>query len=568
MLLQKGLILPLLFFIICGFLVYGNGLRNEFVADDTQQIVNNPVISNLTNIPSFFRGSTFYSGSDTLSGVYYKPVTVTFFALLSIYLGKTAFVFHLAQLLLHITNAYLLFLVLKYFFRTKLALVLSTIFLVHPANSESVLYISATQEVLFFFLGITAVCFMTTQSKKQYLFVSAFLLLVSLLSKETGILFLVISGIFVFLFKRKNKLLTMVSLAAVFLTYVVLRISAVGVNVTSNQLPLTQLNLATRLLMVPWLLYTYLLKLFFPLALSSSYQFFYQEVDFTHFFVPLLVDLVVVLLIFVVGFLLNKKARPYFKTYLFFVMWFGLGIGMLLQIIPLDAALAERWLYFPMVGMLGMIGVVLTAFQIRLFSLPIKAIVIGVLLLLSMRSVARTFDWKDYFTLAQHDIGVTPNSPDLEDVIGVTYLQQGQLDKAKLHLDKSLALSPNFQNYNNLGLYYFAQKDYAAAEAAFLQSLAIHETYQATENIVVVSFFTKPPEETKILASTALSKYPQNPKLWLVLGLTNYKLNLHDEALAATKKAYSYNSSPEIGQYYEKMVKKEPLQIDFGNRPE
>jgi hypothetical protein len=82
---------------------------------------------------------------------------------------------------------------------------LSLVFLVHPINSEAVLYISATQEVLYFVFGILAVLILAETRTNTYYYLSIPCLLLSLLSKETGALFMVVSLFYLKLF-RKNHL--------------------------------------------------------------------------------------------------------------------------------------------------------------------------------------------------------------------------------------------------------------------------------------------------------------------------------------------------------------------------
>lgn len=46
--------------IIVGFLVFFNSLFNAFAYDDDLQIVSNPLVHSLVNIPYFFMGGSFF----------------------------------------------------------------------------------------------------------------------------------------------------------------------------------------------------------------------------------------------------------------------------------------------------------------------------------------------------------------------------------------------------------------------------------------------------------------------------------------------------------------------------
>jgi len=184
---------------VVGVIVFTNGLFNGFVLDDISQIIDNSNIHSITNFFSFFTGSTFYGGGGQLIGVYYKPITLGVYSLLYSIFGAEPFWFHLFQLILHITNVSILFLVLRRFFKSPTSLILSLIFLIHPINSESVYYISAIQDVLFFFFGIVGLWLIINYKSDKYLLFAGISLFLSLLSKESGVLFIVISIIYTFL---------------------------------------------------------------------------------------------------------------------------------------------------------------------------------------------------------------------------------------------------------------------------------------------------------------------------------------------------------------------------------
>ena len=321
-----------------GLIVFTNGLFNGFVADDGSQIIDNPVIHSISNIFSFFSGSTFYNGGVLNRGVYYKPLLNTFFSFVYIVFGPVSFWFHFFQIGLHIANASILFLLLKRFFRLSLALFFSLVFLVHPINSEAVFYISASQEMLFFFFGMVALHILTkAQSQKQLLLATGFLLL-SLLSKESGILFFGAALAYTAMFRRRYILPLLGYLSTAFVVYILLRIHAIGALTYPSNAPIGSLSLLQRLINTPAMFLVYLKTLFFPRDLSSSYQWAYTQIDLSNFLFPLLIDLSFIAIICSMASVLHKKhPKQYFKTYTFFAIWFFIGILLHLQIFPLDA---------------------------------------------------------------------------------------------------------------------------------------------------------------------------------------------------------------------------------------
>ena len=103
--------------VVIGLALYASCFTHPFVWDDEEQILANNSITSLSNIPEFFLGSTFNSGgSANLTGLYYKPILTTSYALLYSFFGTNPFGYHVFQVLLHISNALLLFYFLRNFF--------------------------------------------------------------------------------------------------------------------------------------------------------------------------------------------------------------------------------------------------------------------------------------------------------------------------------------------------------------------------------------------------------------------------------------------------------------------
>src|SRR5678816_1961657 len=119
---------------VIGFAVFFTGLNNPFQGDDQFQIVDNKAVHSIANLPSFFTHSTFYNG-ENLVGVFYRPLMTTTFSLLYTFFGANPLPYHLVQIALCIAGAFLVYLVLKHFFKKiYVALPLALIFMVHPLN--------------------------------------------------------------------------------------------------------------------------------------------------------------------------------------------------------------------------------------------------------------------------------------------------------------------------------------------------------------------------------------------------------------------------------------------------
>lgn len=194
-----------LILISLGLWVYFNSLFNNFIGDDYDQIIRNTAVHHIANIPKFFLGSTYESGGeDRLVGIYYRPIMLTIFSLVYSFFGEQPLYFHLFQVAIHIANAILVYIFLRQFLKNGVAFFASLIFLVHPINNETAVYVANLQDALFFFFGMLAL--VLTQQKrlsiKKYFLILLFLLL-SLFSKESGVLFLIIFLIYILIFNRK-----------------------------------------------------------------------------------------------------------------------------------------------------------------------------------------------------------------------------------------------------------------------------------------------------------------------------------------------------------------------------
>ncbi|HEX7041724.1 MAG TPA: glycosyltransferase family 39 protein [Patescibacteria group bacterium] len=553
------------YIILIGIIVLFFGIFNGFVGDDQIQIVKNPAVSSLSNWPYLLTGGTFFSQQSKLGGFSYKPFLNLSYAL-SYFVGSgSPFSFHLIQIIVFIINSIFVFFIFRRFFGIYLSIFLSLIFLTHPINSESAFYIADMQEVLFFFFGSLAfLILLKYKSIKALVFISL-LLLFSLLSKESGVLFVFISLFYIFLFERRIFLKFLGFILIISGLYLALRIYSIGLfnnNILTSSI--SSLNIWGRLINIPSIVFFYLKTFFYPINLAMSYQWVIRSITFYSFFLPLVIDLIFLSSVLFLGIYLKKIKSKVFKEYLFFAFWFGVGISLHLQLIPLDQTVSDRWFYFPIVGLLGMIGILVSAVKFKNNHILIFLLAMSLIISLSFRTFIRSFDWKDSLSIASSDIKVSKEAFGIENELSSAYIQLKDFKEAKLHAQKSIDIRPTQTSYIDLGVADTFLGEYDSAYKAYKNSLKFGDYYVAYENLAALSIvYGNPAENISYIKNISLKKFPNDAKLWLYLAILEYRNNLVKDAKYDIKKAYLISGSSSIIPVYNAITNGEKVNTFF-----
>lgn len=495
---------------IIGFIVFGNTLVNGFVWDDYAFILN--ISSGHTlNLVRLLGPNVFNLAS------YYRPIPAIYFALIYAVAHSHAFLYHLIQIILHIINTLLVFFLFRSLFNLKviendefdqeyfenlsgsqqikymrehghptkineaintyephsltLSLFLSLIFLVHPINVESVSYIASAPSELLFFFGMSALLLSINKNiiGPKILFISG-LTLLSLLSKETGFLFLLMILVFQILFYRKRILEFCLFEGIALAIYFFFRLE-IG-KVYSDKplftwpLPIGYISFLERIINIPAIFLYYIQTFFYPLRLSILQIWIVTHPTLQDFYLPLFIDILFFSITCFAGVYLYKYQKQYFKLYIFFFLWFYLSIGMLLQVVPLDLTVSDRWFYSSAVGLLGMFGtlfyaiarffnnqdtIILHKYKKIMSYITICGVII--IVLLSIRTIIRNTNYHDDLTLNTHDAQVKDNA-ELEYNIGDDLINQKKYKQAYPHLLRSVNLFPYVDNLQSFGVYY------------------------------------------------------------------------------------------------------------------
>ena len=142
-------------------------------------------------------------------------------------------------------------------------------------------------------------------------------------------------------------------------------------------------------------------------------------------------------------------------------LWY---VGTLVPVIGLvqsgAQAMANRYMYIPMLGLLIIIGWAVKDFIVNRPRIRIAATVIGVIALLSLLILTRiqVRHWQNTLTLFEYTLSVTEDNPVIENSYGVALFNEGRTEEAEPHLRKAVSLAPAFvAARNNLTKLYLKQ---------------------------------------------------------------------------------------------------------------
>lgn len=525
-------------FIGIGLVVFAIGLTSPFQGDDNFQIVNSTPVQSLNNIPTLLSSSTFFNGQD-LVGSYYRPTMTITYAIIYTFFGPNTFFFHIVQLALHIAGAFMLYLLLKTFFKQPLAFILAAIFLIHPLNSQVVYAIPSMQDALFFLFGISALWVLINHKEDKSMWTVAGLLFLSLISKEVAIIFPLLAALYLLLFERERLTRYLRCVAAAIVGYLILRLNAVGFMGTDSKIaPIVDLTFVERLMTLPSILFFYLSKFVFPWDMATRYFWVHKDFSLQGVLLPLVVVLLVIGLFVYLGLRIRKRlAKKEFKAYIFFTVWALSAIIPYLQLIPLDMTACINWFYFSMVGVLGMLGISTKLIKKYKYTGPLTIAGIVIYFVLAVSSFIQGTYYKSPETLARHDYSVSSDNYAALNDLSRAMLQHNEFEQAEDYAKQSIAIYPTLFNYQNLGVALQQQKDYASAQGAYESALMHGSQLALHENLAMIALLRGDNDYTRKVLDRGLSEYPKSSKLWFFLAILEGSSGSEEKAKNAVIKA-------------------------------
>ncbi|MEK6744936.1 MAG: tetratricopeptide repeat protein [Nitrospirota bacterium] len=501
------------------FLVYANSMGNGFVWDDANVITANPVLRGAAR-------SLFHT-LDTAGGKnipYYRPLTLLSFLIEERLHGLMPILMHLANILLHAANAFLVYLLAQYLIKDHTASLLAgLLFAVHPLNAESVNFISGGRNTmlacLFVLLAFLSHVKGLTLKTNSAVITGSVFFTAGLFSKETAVMLLPFIAALEFPNYRSSipgaKLQAIGRLAPyaggmgfyVVMRWMTLADHGIHMNILSG--------LGARLLDNLYIIPRYLLSVSVPTTLSARYV-----VPEGHLMPTVMLIVAWFCMIAMIGWMLSRGRS---RATLFGIAWLTAFWLPVSGIIPFPSVpLADRYLYLPAIGL----WIIVADQAVRLFPTGPSARRYGViaialaLLVLTMVTVRRNLEWNGNIALFSKLVEQYPESAYGHAGLGAAYLDRqdaSDLERAEQELTKALTLEPSLQEvFVPLGhvrlirgdfegaLYFYSQalrKDPADTEARLNRGIALERLGRTKDAIADYQEFLALPDDTAMQGS-------------------------------------------------------------------
>lgn len=457
---------------LLAFAVYANGISNGFVSDDKIQLLRNPLVTSVSQVPHIF-GSAVWSILQVpgYAGNYYRPLQFLVYMALYQCAGFSAPLFHAFMVALHTVNTLLLYFLVRRLASARVAIAAAALFAVHPIHTEVIDWIAAVPDLMVTTVVLAGVLWLARDDQPPSGLAIAghsILYFLALLTKETGVMLLPLYAGFGFFyrgrgwqeFRRNGQLYA--GMAAAFLVYLAMRRAALG-SIAPGQAAFFHLTPLEFTLSAVVIAGQYLGALLFPVNLS-----------YFHIFHPT-AGVTPVLAISAVALAAAAAAVLRFRSPVlaYGALWIAATLAPALNLTGVGQnVFAERYLYLPSAGFCWIAAWVWDRLAV---CKPIWAIAAGTLVLLAASGeiVARNRDWLDDFTLFQASLRQAPTSGWLHNWMAGIYVERRQFDRALEEERLAVQYEPKAPSFHeNLGNILLLT-DPRAAVAEFEKLLAL-----------------------------------------------------------------------------------------------
>ncbi|CEF69629.1 Tetratricopeptide TPR1 repeat and Tetratricopeptide-like helical domain and Tetratricopeptide repeat-containing domain and Tetratricopeptide TPR2 repeat and Domain of unknown function DUF1736 domain and Tetratricopeptide repeat-containing protein [Strongyloides ratti] len=532
--------------ILC-FIVSFNG---EFAFDDHRAVVNNKVVVSPSNyglnikeiLKNDFWGTPMESKFSHKS---YRPLPTLIFRIGYLINGLDTKIYHFLNILIHGCNSILLYEVLKLWIpniEEKIYFYTSIIFATHPIHCDAVASIVGITELLmtfFFLLGMRENLLYKNKITIKYILY----VILSLFSKEQGIMLLPLSILQIFIYYKKiTKKLCQLIFMTFFLIYMRLYINNFEepkFSSLDNPISFTKSIFSK----ISTQLFIYLMNiklLIWPWYLSIDYSMgtipLIENPNDLRFLITFLIILCPIFLLNRISKIIIKKEERYilFNSISLYILTFLPSSNIFFTV---GFVIAERTLYLPSIGFCLLFTYYINKYENNIKKYINTKIFLKILILiLLIKSVQRSYQWLNEEDLYKSSLQTCPRNAKLYYNLGKIYTKKNKTNEAIKKYEMAIKLWPGYCHaMNNLANLYETIGKYVIAEKLLKKCTIIDSTFPVpwmNLGILQMKMGKYNESEYNLLKSTYLR--PNSPDGFFNLGNLYLNMKLYQEA----KKAY------------------------------
>ncbi|MFA5315847.1 MAG: tetratricopeptide repeat protein [Dehalococcoidales bacterium] len=441
--------LSVLLIIAAGFAIYANSIGGKFLWDDELLVSGNPVIREWSGAADIFQGKP--TGFQGMVLYMYRPLQfISYMADYSLW-GLDARGYHVTGIIIHILVALsiyrLAYLISK---NPLLAFLAGLLFVVNPINTEAVSYISGRADplsALFIFLGMIFYVRSEEAGRKGYYFLMLLCWALAVLSRESSLVFPLLLLAYHVSFGKKADWRYLLPLFLGILLYAI--VIPNGRNIYMS----CPTSIAERLPGFFASITSYMRLLLAPIGLHMEYGnrlFAWSD--------PAVISGIAVSASLTAFALARRGAHGRDGIFCFSVLWFFAALLPYSNVLPMNAYMAEHWLYLPLFGFVLMAAKLFSAMIGGRFRRLSVAAVTCIILAFSAMTVAQNRYWEDPIRFYETTIRYSPGSHRLYYNLGIQYKNSSRLRDAIDCYGKAISLSPDIPSYYNNRANAYAQE--------------------------------------------------------------------------------------------------------------
>ncbi len=533
---NKGrVLLAVVLIAILGFGVYANSLSGAFIWDDRYLVKDNGHIKDWSTIPQVFTRD-ITAGAGMKSGSYRPLQIVTY--MINYSLSKLDVRgYHLTNVILHILVALCIYWFLNILYDDKLlSLFTSALFVAHPIHTNAVTYISGRADPLAaVFIILTFILYIRLLDKNNPKLYILILLtyICALLSRENSLILPVLLLLYHYTFGKKLEIKRLLPVLSVVLIYLAFRFTFLKAIFPHTVCKTTILERMPGFFAA---MTNYVRLLFLPLNLHIEYGNSLFSLNNP----KALAGIVILFSLLIYAFRVRKANRLVF----FSILWFFITILPQSNLYPINAYMAEHWLYLPSIGLFLILakGISLL-YKNKRFKIFASILIIGLLSFYSFLTIRQNTYWHDLISFDERTLKQAPHSAKAHVDLGYAYDLAGEREKAMNLYKRAIEVDPDYEKaYNNLGVAYDSLGKRDEAVALLKKAIKLNPNYaDPYSNLGIIYTSMGKHEEAIRSYEKAIEINPSFFDAYNNLGLVYKNLGEKEKAIELFKKSIEVN---------------------------